>query len=61
MQAQNEFEAFRRETTSWWWISRRKLLREAASQVVGGKRRLGCSILAARLISTLTTLRFCEP
>ncbi len=48
MQAQNEFEAFRRETTSWWWISRRKLLREAASQVVGGKRQarvldLGCA------------------
>jgi SAM-dependent methyltransferase len=48
MQAQNEFEGFRCETTSWWWISRRKLLREAVSQVVDGKRQarvldLGCA------------------
>lgn len=38
MQALNEFEALRRETTSWWWISRRKLLREAVAHSVGDKR-----------------------
>ena len=48
MQAENEFEALRRETTSWWWISRRKLLREAVAQAIGGKREarvldLGCA------------------
>lgn len=48
MQAQNEFEALRRETTSWWWIARGKLLREAVAQAVGGKREarvldLGCT------------------
>src|SRR5580704_5519478 len=48
MQAQNEFEALRRETTSWWWIARSKLLREAVTQAVGGRREarvldLGCT------------------
>lgn len=48
MQAQNEFEALRRETQSWWWVARRKLLRDAVSQAVSGKREarvldLGCT------------------
>src|SRR5512146_1566237 len=48
MQAQNEFEALRRETTSWWWVSRRKLLRNAVAHAIGGRREarvldLGCT------------------
>src|SRR5579863_9318234 len=48
MQAQNEFDSLRRETTSWWWIARCKLLRDAVSQAVSGKREarvldLGCT------------------
>jgi ubiquinone/menaquinone biosynthesis C-methylase UbiE len=40
MQAQNEFEVLRRETTSWWWVSRRKLLRNAVAHAVGGRREV---------------------
>ncbi len=48
MQAQNEFEALRRETHSWWWVARRKLFRDAVANAVSGKREarvldLGCT------------------
>ncbi len=73
MQAHNEFEALRRDTTSWWWISRRKLLGKAVGQTLTGGREarvldLGCTaelefadgslLRAVNVHSALPTLAF---
>ena len=48
MEAHNEFEELRRETSSWWFRSRRKLLRGAVARALSDKREgrvldFGCS------------------